>query len=125
MLMEDKIKYIFETDPYLEPYKEKILARHERIEAARAKIAAGGKLSDGLNNYLYYGLHRDLCRFCFIYFIIFRCICQLYFSLNKSEGNCAYLPKTNRASVICRSRKVISAYLMQRQSSGREEQTQS
>ena len=59
MLMEDKIKYIFETDPYLEPYKEKILARHERIEAARAKIAAGGKLSDGLNNYLYYGLHRD------------------------------------------------------------------
>ena len=52
MLMEDKIKYIFETDPYLEPYKEKILARHERIEVARAKIAAGGKLSDGLNNYL-------------------------------------------------------------------------
>ncbi|MGM9742479.1 MAG: alpha-amylase family glycosyl hydrolase [Candidatus Cryptobacteroides sp.] len=57
--MEEKIKYIYETDPYLGPYKEKILARHERIEAARKKISVGGKLSDGLNNHLYYGLHKD------------------------------------------------------------------
>ncbi|MDD6252934.1 MAG: alpha-amylase family glycosyl hydrolase [Candidatus Cryptobacteroides sp.] len=56
--MEEKQKFIFDTDPYLEPYKKAILARHERIEAARKKISVGGKLSDGLNNYLYYGLHK-------------------------------------------------------------------
>ena len=28
-------KYIFDADPYLLPFKEKILERHERIEACR------------------------------------------------------------------------------------------
>lgn len=56
--MEEKQKYIFDTDPYLEPYKKAILARHEMIKAARDKIAVGGKLSDGVNNHLYYGLHK-------------------------------------------------------------------
>ena len=52
-------KYIFDADPYLLPFKEKILERHERIEACRKKFSVGGSLSAGLNNHLYYGLHRD------------------------------------------------------------------
>ena len=52
-------KYIFDADPYLLPFKEKILERHERIEACREKISVDGSLSAGLNNHLFYGLHRD------------------------------------------------------------------
>ena len=58
MKKEEK-KFIFDADPYLEPYKKAILARHERIEACREKISVDGSLSDGLNNHLFYGLHRD------------------------------------------------------------------
>lgn len=43
---------IYETDPYLAPYKEAIEARHARIEAERDKIAVDGSLSKGLNNHL-------------------------------------------------------------------------
>lgn len=50
---------IYETDPYLSPYKEAIEARHARIEAERDKIAVDGSLSKGLNNHLFYGLHRE------------------------------------------------------------------
>lgn len=53
------MKKIYETDPYLAPYKEAIEKRHERILEERDKIALDGSLSDGLNNHLYYGLHRD------------------------------------------------------------------
>ena len=53
------MKKIYETDPYLAPYKEAIEERHERILAERDKIALDGSLADGLNNHLYYGLHRD------------------------------------------------------------------
>ena len=56
---KEEKKYIFDADPYLLPFKEKILERHERIEACRKKISVGGSLSAGLNNHLYYGLHRD------------------------------------------------------------------
>ena len=52
-------KYIFDADPYLLPFKEKILERHERIEACRDKISVDGSLSAGLNNHLFYGLHRE------------------------------------------------------------------
>ncbi len=58
MKKEEK-KFIFDADPYLEPYRKAILARHERIEACREKISVDGSLSDGLNNHLFYGLHRD------------------------------------------------------------------
>lgn len=44
---------IYETDPYLAPYKEAIEARHARIEAERDKIAVDGSLSKGLNNHLF------------------------------------------------------------------------
>lgn len=53
------MKKIYETDPYLAPYKEAIEKRHERILEERDKIALDGSLADGLNNHLYYGLHRD------------------------------------------------------------------
>ena len=50
---------IYNTDKYLMPFKAAIDARHERIEAARKHIAKGGLLKDGVNNHMYYGLHRE------------------------------------------------------------------
>ena len=50
---------IYETDPWLKPFRAAIDARHERILAARDAIAAGGRLSDRVNNHLFYGLHRE------------------------------------------------------------------
>ena len=49
---------IYETDPWLAPYRAAIDARHQRILDAVADIAADGSLSKGLNNHLYYGMHR-------------------------------------------------------------------
>ena len=45
-------------DPYLEPFEEAIEARHKRIMDARDQFSIDGSLSEGLNNHLYYGLHR-------------------------------------------------------------------
>ena len=45
-------------DPYLEPFEEAIEARHKRILDARDQFSGDGSLSEGLNNHLYYGLHR-------------------------------------------------------------------
>ena len=45
-------------DPYLEPFEEAIEARHKRIMDARDQFSVNGSLSEGLNNHLYYGLHR-------------------------------------------------------------------
>ena len=50
---------IYETDPYLEPHRGAIDARHRNIELALGHIAKGGSLSDAVNNHLYYGLHRE------------------------------------------------------------------
>jgi 1,4-alpha-glucan branching enzyme len=56
----EKLNMIYERDPYLMPYKEAILARHERIMEEKKKIAGSedGLISDRVNNHLYYGLHR-------------------------------------------------------------------
>ena len=56
-----KRKKIYEADPWLAPYKEAIEARHERILEARSKIVPDGSssLSEGVNNHLYYGLHKE------------------------------------------------------------------
>ena len=54
-----KVKAIFETDPWLEPYKGAILARRERILAQRKKLTGDGPMSPGINNHLYYPLHRE------------------------------------------------------------------
>ncbi len=50
---------IYQTDPYLEPFKEVIDRRHERIIALRDRFAVRGSLSHGINNHLYYGMHRE------------------------------------------------------------------
>lgn len=52
------MKKIYETDPYLEPFEKAIEARHKRIMDARDQFSVDGSLSEGLNNHLYYGLHR-------------------------------------------------------------------
>ncbi len=49
---------IYETDPYLMPYKETIDGRHKEIERLRHHIAPDGNIADKVNNHLYYGLHR-------------------------------------------------------------------
>ena len=52
------MKAIYETDPWLEPFRGAIDARHQRILDARKHIAGDGALKDAVNNHLYYGLHR-------------------------------------------------------------------
>ena len=56
-----KLKKIYETDPYLEPFKDAIEARHSRILSAKAKIVGSstGRLAESVNNHLYYGLHKE------------------------------------------------------------------
>ncbi len=53
------MKMIYDTDPWLEPFRGAIDARHGRILEERRKIAGKGRLCDGVNNHLYYGLHRE------------------------------------------------------------------
>ena len=53
------MKKIYETDPWLEPFRGAIDARHERILARREALAGSGPLARAVNNQLYYGLHRE------------------------------------------------------------------
>jgi len=53
-----KTKKIYETDPWLEPFKGAIDARHERILSDRHKLIKGVNISTSVNNHLYYGLHK-------------------------------------------------------------------
>ena len=53
-----KIKKIYETDPYLMPFRKAIDDRHGRIEARKEKLTGGRPLSKVMNNHLYYGLHK-------------------------------------------------------------------
>ena len=50
---------IYETDPYLLPYKEAIDLRNENIIRLKERFASEGSLSAAVNNHLYYGLHKD------------------------------------------------------------------
>ena len=52
-------KKIYQTDPWLEPYKDAIEARHAHILADRRKLAGEGPLSAAVNNHIYYPLHRE------------------------------------------------------------------
>jgi len=54
-----KRKMIYDADPWLEPYKEAIDERHNRIIADKTKLAGEGRLTDSVNNHLYYPLHRE------------------------------------------------------------------
>ena len=53
-----KVKMLYDTDPYLMPFKGAIDARHARILEAEKRFAGDGLLKDGINNHLFYGLHR-------------------------------------------------------------------
>ncbi|MBP9998222.1 MAG: alpha amylase C-terminal domain-containing protein [Bacteroidales bacterium] len=53
------IKKIYETDPWLEPFKDAIEARHSRILAQKKKLAGKGPLTKAVNNHLYYPLHLE------------------------------------------------------------------
>ena len=50
---------IYQSDPWLEPWKDAIEARHQRILDWKKKLAGKGSLDDAVNNHLYYGLHHD------------------------------------------------------------------
>lgn len=49
---------IYDNDKWLAPFANAIDARHQRIEEAREKMSVDGSLSKGVNNHLYYGMHR-------------------------------------------------------------------
>ena len=52
-------KMIFKSDPYLEPYKDKILARQQRIIGTCNEISGSkGCLTDIANGHLWYGVHH-------------------------------------------------------------------
>ena len=53
------IRKIYKTDPWLEPFKAAIDARHERIVADRLKLAGDRPLTEAVNNHIYYPLHRE------------------------------------------------------------------
>jgi len=49
---------IYKTDPYLAPYKDAIEIRHNRIQALKDRLSVDGSLANGINNHLYYGMHK-------------------------------------------------------------------
>jgi len=55
------MKKIYQTDPWLEPFKGAIEARHQRILDARKAITGSedGSLYEAVSNHLYYGLHKE------------------------------------------------------------------
>ena len=53
------MKKIYQTDPWLEPYKGAIDARSKRLDEEIAGIQKDApRLADAVNNHLYYGLHK-------------------------------------------------------------------
>ena len=52
------MRKIYETDPWLGPFKDAIDARHERIWQTLKHIAGDGLLKDAVNNHIYFGLHK-------------------------------------------------------------------
>ena len=50
---------IYDHDEWLMPYKDVIDRRHEMIMALKERLSVDGSLSKGMNNHIYYGLHRD------------------------------------------------------------------
>ena len=56
-----KLQKIYESDPWLEPFKGAIDARTQRLDAAAAKLAGNVGATDisaAANNHLWYGLHK-------------------------------------------------------------------
>ena len=59
MTTSNKCDMIYDNDKWLEPYRDVIDRRRKMVLELRDGIAVGGSLSDGLNNHIYYGLHRN------------------------------------------------------------------
>ena len=57
--MEAKKNMIYDHDEWLEPYKEVIDRRHEMIMDLKERMSVDGSLAKGMNNHVFYGLHRD------------------------------------------------------------------
>ncbi len=58
-MAKKKKPMIYDHDEWLEPYKEVIDRRHEMILEMKERMSVDGKLCNGMNNHIYYGLHRD------------------------------------------------------------------
>ena len=52
-------KMIYDADEWLMPYKSVIDRRHEMILSLKERLSVDGSLSKGMNNHVFYGLHRD------------------------------------------------------------------
>ena len=51
---------IYDSDPYLAPYRERIDRRYRNIVFQKQETAGyGRRLTDAVNNHLYYGVHRE------------------------------------------------------------------
>ena len=59
MCAKKKKVMIYDHDEWLEPYKEVIDRRQKMILDLKDRFSVGGSLANGLNNHMYYGLHRN------------------------------------------------------------------
>ena len=58
MCAKKKQKMIYDFDKWLLPYKDVIDRRHKMIMDAKEKFSVDGSLSKGVNNHMFYGMHR-------------------------------------------------------------------
>ena len=54
-----KKKMIYSSDKWLLPYKDVIDRRNRMILDLKDRLSVDGSLSKGMNNHIYYGMHRD------------------------------------------------------------------
>ena len=54
-----KKKMLYDIDKWLKPYKAVIDKRHKMILEAKEKFSTDGSLSKGMNNHIYYGMHKN------------------------------------------------------------------
>ena len=51
---------IYDTDPYLSPYRGQIDRRYRELVIRKQELAGyGRRIADAVNNHLYYGVHAD------------------------------------------------------------------
>ena len=53
------MRKIYETDPWLAPYRGAVDRRHEKILSDKAKLCGTRTLNESVNNHLYYPLHVE------------------------------------------------------------------
>ena len=58
-MAKKKSNMIYDHDKWLTPYKDVIDRRHKMIMELKDRFSVDGSLSKGINNHVYYGLHRD------------------------------------------------------------------